>query len=107
MAILLWKANYYYLNKMKGKYNFKLINGKFATSEASRILFDLIRSKINYHTMENFSNQERFGKDMPHSERRIKALKKALGSLEKVCELAKEKGLKLRIDGSVDITIIE
>lgn len=92
---------------MKEKYNFKLINGTFTPSEASRILFDLISSKINYHTMENFSNQEKFGKDAPHSERRIKALQKAHTSLKEIFESAAKKKLKLKIDGSVEITITE
>ncbi len=46
-------------------------------------------------------------KDTPHSERRIKALKKVQFSLKKVFELAEKNGLKLSIDGSVEITIIE
>ena len=48
----------------------------FSPSGASEVLFGLISSKIHFHSMENFSSNERFGKDKPNSQRRIKALKK-------------------------------
>ncbi len=92
---------------MKGKQNFKLIDGTFTASEASRVLLNLVGSKINYHTMENFSNQERFGKDLSKSVTRIKSLKKLQGSLKEVFDFAEKEGLNLKIDGLIEITIID
>ncbi|MEO5999958.1 MAG: hypothetical protein ABIN89_24175 [Chitinophagaceae bacterium] len=92
---------------MNKNYNFKLIHGTFTASEATQVLFDLINSKIHFHSMENFSSQERFGKDMPNSKRRIQALKKVRGSLKKIFDVAEKKKLKLQMDGFVEITILE
>ncbi len=92
---------------MNKNYNFKIIQGTFTTSEAAQVLFDLISSKIHFHTMENFSSQERFGKDAPHSKRRIQALKKVQVSLKKIFYLAQKKELQLKIEGIVQITIVD
>lgn len=92
---------------MNKNYNFKLIHGTFTASEAAQILFDLISSKIHFHTMENFSSQERFGKDKPDSKSRIQALKKVQGSLKKIFDVAEKKDVKLKIEGFVEITILE
>ncbi|MEO6916139.1 MAG: hypothetical protein ABI151_11180 [Chitinophagaceae bacterium] len=92
---------------MTKKQNFKLIHGTFAPSEAAQILFTLISSKINFHTMESFSSRDRYGKDVPQSEKRIQALKKIQVSLKKFLDLAEKKGTLLQIEGSVDITMID
>ena len=90
---------------MEKKHNYTLIEGTFTPAEAGRVLFDLVRSKINYHSMEKFSAQERFGKD--ESERRITSLKQLQQSLKEVFEFADKKGMNLKIDGLIEITIIE
>ncbi len=92
---------------MDKNYDFKLITGTFAASEAAQVLFNLISNKIHYHTMENFSSQERFGKDAAHSQRRIQDLKKVQGDLKKIFDMAEQKDLQLKIEGSVQITIGE
>ena len=92
---------------MESKQNYKLIEGIFTAAEAGRILFDLVSSKINYHSMEKFSNQERFGKDESHSEKRIKSLLQLKKSLKEVFDFAEKEGLNLKIDGLIEITIIE
>lgn len=92
---------------MKKGYNFKLIHGNFQAAEAAHILFELISSKIQFHTMENFRSQERFFKDAPNSQKRILALKKIQVSLKKVFDKAEKKELKLKIEGLINITILE
>jgi hypothetical protein len=92
---------------MKKKHSFKLIDGQFSPSDAGKVVFALVTSKINYHSMEKFSNEERFGKDPAHSEKRILVLKKVKDSLKKVFESAEQKGFKLKIDGFIEITIVE
>ena len=91
---------------MKQPKSFKLIDGQFTTAEAGRVLNMLISSKINYHSKEKFSNEERFGKDASHSVKRIAALKKVQVSLKKFFESAEKKGVKLKMDGFIEITII-
>jgi hypothetical protein len=92
---------------MKKKHSFKLIDGQFSPSDAGKVVFALVSSKINYHSMEKFSNEERFGKDAAHSEKRITALKKVKDLLKKVFDSAEQKGLNVKIDGFIEITIIE
>ena len=92
---------------MAKNYNFKLINGTFTASESAKILFDLISSKIQFHNIENFSSQERFGKDASHSQKRIHALRKVQGSLKKIFDAAEKKDLQLKIEGAVKIIVLE
>lgn len=92
---------------MENKHNYTLIEGTFTPAEAARVLFDLVRSKINYHSMEKFSAQERLGKDESHSENRIKSLRQLKNSLQEVFEFAEKKGHKLKIDGLIEITLID
>lgn len=56
------------------KYTVQLIEGEFALQAARELLTDLLTQKINYHKKIKFSNEERFGQDTHHSEKRIKAL---------------------------------
>ena len=92
---------------MKQPKSFKLIDGQFTSAEASRVLNMLISSKINYHSKEKFSNEERFGKDASHSVKRIAALKKVQISLKKFFDTAEKKGLNVKMNGFVEITIVE
>jgi hypothetical protein len=90
---------------MEKEYQFKLIEGQFAPSEAGKVLFSLINSKINYHNLEIFSNQIRFDEENPHSKIRIKSLSDAA---EYIKELIKEGSLKdmdLKIDGAIQIAL--
>ena len=92
---------------MKQPKSFKLIDGQFTPTEAVQVINALISSKINYHSMQKFSNVERFGKDQSHSEKRIAALKKLKLSIKKVFDSAEKKGLKVKMDGLIEVTIIE
>lgn len=87
-------------------HNLKLIDGQFAPLEALKVISDLISSKINYHTMEAFSNKERFNIDISFSEQRIAELKKAGKDLEDIINAALEKGLNLKVESFIGITFI-
>lgn len=90
---------------MEKEYQFKLVEGQFAPSEAGKVLFSLINSKINYHNLEIFSNQIRFDGENPHSKIRIKTLS---GASEYIKELIKEASLKdmeLEIEGVIQIAL--
>jgi hypothetical protein len=56
------------------KHNIQLIEGNFTAQKAHDLLFELLAQKINYHRIRKFNNEERFGSDNDHSEKRIKAL---------------------------------
>jgi len=92
---------------MENKHNFKLIEGEFTPSEAGKVLFTLVNSKINYHNLEAFSIKERFNGDVSHSERRIEELKSVNMSLTTIINFASEKGLHLKINSCIEITFIE
>ena len=92
---------------MKQPKSFKLIDGQFSPSEAAQVINALISSKINYHSMQRFSNVERFGKDASHSEKRIAALKKLKLSINKVFDAAEKKGSKIKMDGFIDVTVVD
>lgn len=98
---------HYQLPEMKKNYTLKLIDGKFTPSEASRVLMDLVSSKMHYHEMENFSSRERFNKDAPHSARRLKALKKLKEQLQKIFNAAAKNKMELIINSDIEIVIIE
>lgn len=88
---------------MNTKHNLKLIEGKFTPIEAGEVLFGLISYKINYHQMELFSNEERFGKDLSNSKKRIDELKTVHSSLKKIIDLTSKKGQILKINCVIEI----
>lgn len=92
---------------MKKNHNFKLIDGHFSPSEAGKVVLALVSSKIKYHSMEKFSNEERFGKDAARSEKRIIALKKVKDSIKKVFDAAEKEGMNVKMNGFIEITIVE
>ncbi len=92
---------------MKKIQSFKLVDGNFTPLQARQVLNTLISSKINYHSMEKFSNEERFGKDAAHSIKRIAALKKVQDKLKKVFELYDKKEVRIKIDGIIEITVAD
>ncbi len=92
---------------MTTKYHLNLIHGKFSPSSAGEMLFSLIRSKIHYHEMELFSNEERFSKDLSNSKIRIGELKNAAASLKEFIDDAKTQDQKMQINGYIEITLLD
>jgi hypothetical protein len=92
---------------MENKHVLKLIDGIFMPSDAGNVLFDLISRKINYHQIELFSNEERFGIDLSNSISRIEQLNEIKNSLQEIIVYASEKGMSLKIDSLIHITCIE
>ncbi|MFV8270863.1 hypothetical protein ACNQGP_13155 [Flavobacterium sp. GT2N3] len=90
---------------MKKEYQFKLIEGEFAPSEAGKILFSLINSKINFHNLETFSNQIRNNQENPHSKIRLETLLASSEYIKELIEEASSKGMELRIDSVIQIVL--
>ncbi|MFY0672996.1 MAG: hypothetical protein JXQ87_06305 [Bacteroidia bacterium] len=94
------------VNSRKRKYVFKLVDGDYSIGQTNNILFDLINSKINFHNTEIFKNQEKYGENSPHSEKRIAELKAVMETLTKVLEIADDKGKNLRVKSTIEIEYI-
>ena len=84
-----------------------LIDGTFAPTEARKLLTDLISRKINYHQLEMFSNEQRFGKDISNSKKRIEALKRTKDELKTIIEYAIENQYQLQVNGFIEIKYVE
>lgn len=92
---------------MEKTHNLKLIEGEFTPLEARKVIFDLISSKISYHSLEAFSIKERFNGDVSDSVKRIEELKDTRKRLEEIITYTSEKGLNLKIESAIEISFIE
>lgn len=82
-----------------------LIEGSFSNEEAGEILSNIFAAKIQFHTMKNFSSQERFGTEDKTAKKRIPALKKELEKLGQIISNAKLHNKKLVITSNIHITL--
>ncbi len=92
--------------KRKPAHRFTVVKGRFMPSEAGRMLFDLVNSKINFHAMEIFRIQEQFGGDVSRSQNRIRELNDIYRSLKLFLKTAEEKKYQLKITGTIEITVV-
>lgn len=92
---------------MKTSLTFDLIDGTFKPFEAKRVLFTLIKDKINFHELELFSAHERFGADLPVSRNRIKNLNEALVKIEEVITEFEKSNLEIKISGTIEIVAVQ
>jgi len=60
---------------------FNLLNGIFTGMETKEILTALFKDKIRFHSLKNFSHEERFSKPHLHAQERIPELKKILSDV--------------------------
>lgn len=88
---------------MKAKQPIKFIEGKFSPEEAKEVLVDLINHKINFHSLKNFSSEERFGKPVEESQKRIEELKESREKIILLIQQAVDKNANLRIESSINI----
>lgn len=81
----------------EGKFN--LLNGVFTGTEAKEILVTLFSDKIRFHSLNNFSHEERFGEPDPHARERIPVLRKTLEQvLSLLGEIAEERKFEVYAD---------
>jgi hypothetical protein len=64
-------------------------------------------SKINFHTMQNLSSLERFGKDDEIAQKRIPVLRNEMKKLEEILLEAKAKNKKLVVNSEINIALVE
>ena len=92
---------------MENKNTYKLIDGEFEPSEARSILFALVNSKINFHSLESFGITIRSSGDTSFHDLRVKELTKTNSDIKRLIDYAAENKLRLRIDGNIDIKLID
>ncbi len=90
---------------MKTTQQFKFIAAKFTADEAKEILSDLLNHKIRFHTMKNFSNEERFGKPIKGSQKRIEELKKSRDKILQMVTYAAETNTSLKVESTITIAL--
>lgn len=92
---------------MENKHDIKIIDGVFTPLEAGRLLAALIASKINYHRVDAFSNEERLGYDPVRSQRRVEFLREANKSIKLIMEHAFQEGYSVKLSGSIEIKLVK
>ena len=83
----------------------KLIEGEFSFKEAREILTSMFNSKINFHNIQNWSSQERYGKDDETAQKKIPLLKNEIEKLEEIILEAKANNKKLVINSEINISL--
>lgn len=90
---------------MNTPHEFKFIEGSFSPAEARKAILSLIAQKIQYHQLEVFSNTERFGHDVSHSQKRIKELEVVYHQVKELIDEAMENNFEVDVHSSINITI--
>ncbi len=93
-------------NDMKPSQQFQLIDGTFTPAEAAQVLLSLVKSKMDHHSMEKFSNEERWGTDPDHSEKRLRELANLRSALKELFASATDAKRNLKINGWIEITFV-
>ena len=91
---------------MENQYNYKFIDGDFSVEEAKTVLMTLITNKINFHSLNSFSDYVRFNGDSDKSKKRISELTTTREEILKLMNEAEKKGLKLYIKSTISIELI-
>ena len=87
--------------------NLTLIEGDFSDVEAREILISAFSSRINFHNIQNWSSQERFGKDDEIAQKRIPELKNEMEKLKKILSEAKVKHKRLLVSSQISISLFD
>lgn len=82
---------------------FQLIKGEFSAQGAAKVLFPLISNKIQFHSLERFSNEIRNERDHFNSKLRITELQQIQLSLQELLEFAEQNNSKLTINCDIKI----
>jgi hypothetical protein len=65
----------------------------------------MFNSKINFHNIQNWSSQERYGKDDETAQKKIPLLKNEIEKLEEIILEAKANNKKLVINSEINISL--
>jgi len=77
-----------------------LISGTFTPNEAKEVLLEMIKAKINFHNLRNFSSEIRYNRPDLQSKERIAELTEAKENLLELIKEAKfcSKNIKIEAD---------
>lgn len=84
--------------------NLKLIDGKFNPIDAKEILLNMISSKIQFHTVKDFSSGIRKGEPELNSRERIEELRETKAKIISLMEKAERENLEVDIFSSITIS---
>lgn len=91
---------------MNTQQHFQLIDGTFTPDQARQVLGAMVKSKIDFHTLEKHSESERSGAaDL--SRERLETLRKLDADLKSLFEKARASGATLKVRGNIHITLID
>lgn len=85
---------------------FNLLNGTFTGTDTQEILGTLFSDKIRFHSLKNFSHEERLGKPDLHAQERILELKKTLEDVLNFLKLQDEQK-KFEVYADIKIKQVE
>lgn len=92
---------------MKIEEQVTLIEGTFSEIDARDILLNIISTKIHFHSMKNFSAQERFGNEDVQSVKRMADLNHDFEKIKEILDQAKATNLNLNIYSTIQISFSE
>ena len=84
-----------------------LINGTFSDCDAKEILYNIISTKIQFHSMKNFSSLERLGKLDNTSVKRINDLNNDLQKINTVLQVANKNKKQVLIHSSIYLSVTD
>lgn len=92
---------------MKNQKNeFNLLHGTFNAAYTKEILQRLFNDKIMFHSLRNFSHEERFGKPDPHAQARIPELRRTLEEILNYIQMHKSDG-RFEIHADIQINPVQ
>lgn len=83
-----------------------LVDTEFSPEDAAKILLSLVNHKIQYHQVEVFSSEERFGVPSAHSLDRLEALKIASEEISQWIKTAMHENKSVKVHSQVSIELI-
>lgn len=92
------------MNTMEATKTIKLIAGEYSPQEAREILYNLLSSKIEFHSKKDFSSQDRFGKPNLDSRKRIEELREAKEEMLVLMQEALAENKRIKISSEVFIS---
>lgn len=87
--------------------NVRLIDGEFTPMDAKEVLLNLISSKIQFHTISDFSSGIRTGIPDKNSRERLSELRMAREKIIAYIEKAEKEGLLINIQSSITLSCTE
>jgi hypothetical protein len=84
-----------------------LIDGIFSEIDAKEILLNIISTKIHFHSMKNFSSQERLGIEDANSKKRMADLNNDFEKIKEILKQANANNLNLNIHSTIHISFSE